>query len=280
MRRDPTAPRPHDTATSPARGPPGRGRGAVNRPAPARRDPGPRLRVLLHRMREWIDAVPPVVLVVGVLAVAVAVVVAGGALVSEVVDEVMVGAGAGQPDDRIATWVRGLRTPGLTTFFRTVTHLSDVWFVTGVVVLVAATLLLRRQLGMAVAVLTASAGAAVITTLVKEFVGRARPPVVGRLVEAVGEAFPSGHSSQAVACYGALALVVAATTSRPAVRVTAPVVAVVVALTVGVSRVYLGVHWPSDVLSGWIVGLAWLAAVAVVSWVLRHVDRPRGWWRR
>ena len=231
-------------------------------------------------IRDAIDALPPWVVLAAVLAAAATIVLLAGAAVTEVLDEVMGGEGDGRVDDRIVECVEQRRSPALTAFFGPVTRLADGWFAALVVAATATVLFARRRRALAVAVVVSSVGAAAITSAVKELVGRNRPDVLAQLVEASGAAFPSGHSSQAVACYGALALVVVVTSSRRARRTIAPLLALTLAILVGASRVYLGVHWPSDVLSGWIVGAAWLTAVSAVTWALYRVDRPRGWWGR
>ncbi len=106
-----------------------------------------------------------------------------------------------------------------------------------------------------------SAGAAVLVAVAKHLVGRARPPVVEHLVTAHGLAFPSGHAAQSVACYGAVAWLAWELGGTRRVRAVAAIAAATLALAVGFSRVYLGVHWPSDVLSGWLLGIGWLAAL-------------------
>lgn len=208
---------------------------------------------------------------------AVAALAAGSAFV-ELVDAVMSHDGATSPDEEIARWIADLRTPWLTAAMRPTTHLADYAVAGTIAVVTAVALFVTRRRGAAVALVVSSLGAMLVTEVLKELVGRERPAADGRLVEAVGHAFPSGHSSQAVACYGGLALVVILTTDRPRRRVVAVALAAVVAVAVGTSRVYLGVHWPSDILSGWIVGLTWLVLVATVAWLLRRLDRPQGWW--
>jgi undecaprenyl-diphosphatase len=96
-------------------------------------------------------------------------------------------------------------------------------------------------------------GAAIMTLVLKQVFARARPEGV-HLVAAGGYSFPSGHSMASAAVYLAFALVVARL--RPSWAPAAWALAVLIALAVGVSRAYLGVHYPSDVIAGWSLGAA------------------------
>jgi len=119
-----------------------------------------------------------------------------------------------------------------------------------------------------VALSCANTATQAIVTLVKVIVERARPDSAEALSHAGGYAFPSGHSATAVVVYGALALI-AARRGGARARAAAIVAAVALAGLVGITRVYLGVHFPSDVLAGWLLG----GAVLAVVWRLA-VGRP------
>ncbi|MFD8706529.1 phosphatase PAP2 family protein [Kitasatospora sp. NPDC059648] len=86
---------------------------------------------------------------------------------------------------------------------------------------------------------------------------RPRPPRPNWAADASGFSFPSGHSFTSAVCAGLLALAVAK--ARPTAARAAAAIAVVFAAAVGLSRIYLGVHWPLDVLGGWLLAAAWLA---------------------
>ena len=97
----------------------------------------------------------------------------------------------------------------------------------------------------------------------KQIVGRPRPPAVLRLVSETEPSFPSGHATDSTAFYLALALIIVLfVLRRPLARVLAVAAGLAVPFSVGLSRLVLGVHWPSDVLAGWALGTT--AALVVV----------------
>ncbi|EJL23849.1 membrane-associated phospholipid phosphatase [Novosphingobium sp. AP12] len=121
---------------------------------------------------------------------------------------------------------------------------------------VAALLFLRLRREAVLFALTVASGWAVNSAL-KGLVGRARPQILPHLTEAGGNSFPSGHSFNSAVVYIAMALAFAALTSRRSVRWTVIVGAMIVSLAIAWSRVWLGVHWPSDVVAGWLGGAGW-----------------------
>ncbi len=116
----------------------------------------------------------------------------------------------------------------------------------------------------AVLAVGAMAGASLVFRLLKVLLDRARPPVADRLVTETNESLPSGHATMSMVVVGTI--VVLAWAGRSALARAAMVVAAAAWVgAVGATRVYLGVHWVSDVLAGWAVGAAWLA-VCVTVW--------------
>jgi undecaprenyl-diphosphatase len=136
--------------------------------------------------------------------------------------------------------------------------------------LIGATLLLRiRRRAEAGIVLGAALGAGALVTTFKNLYDRARPPVADRLAVETNAALPSGHALGSIVTLGVLAAVVVLVARRPAARAAAVASTGVAVVTIGVSRLYLGVHWLTDVLTGWLLGGAWLAlcvtALAIVT---------------
>lgn len=126
-----------------------------------------------------------------------------------------------------------------------------------VVVAVAGFLLVQRLWLTAAAVVAASLIGGWAVDLVKGLVLRARPELVPHLVDASGYSFPSGHATSSAVVYLTLAALAGQVTRDRAARRYLLVVAVLLAGAIGCSRVYLGVHWPSDVIAGWSFGTLW-----------------------
>jgi undecaprenyl-diphosphatase len=141
--------------------------------------------------------------------------------------------------------------------------------------LVAATsiyLLLRRKLHATGLMLLAIFSGAGASSLLKHWIGRARPPVGSELTTVITYSFPSGHSMLSAVTYLVLGTMLARTESQRSVRIFFMTMAVLTTLLVGLSRVYLGVHYPSDVLGGWTAGLCW----AILWWIIARVLQHRG----
>jgi undecaprenyl-diphosphatase len=146
----------------------------------------------------------------------------------------------------------------LTTAFRTFTDSGDGWVRYGLALLAVGLALARKSWRIAAMVALAAFTAPLFNSAMKLVFARPRPDVVSHLTGAGGYAFPSGHSFNSAAAYLAAALALGALTGR-----TRPLLALALAwsATVAFSRVWLGVHWPTDALAGWLGGLGWTLAV-------------------
>lgn len=133
-------------------------------------------------------------------------------------------------------------------------------------------LLLRRRLRTAVFLFAAIAGGQVLSSVLKLGFDRPRPDLVPHGMTVYSASFPSGHAMMTAIVYLTLAALLARSETRKRLKAFLLLLAAWVTLMVGVSRVYLGVHWPSDVLGGWMIGSAWAAC----CWTLAVLLQRRG----
>lgn len=124
-------------------------------------------------------------------------------------------------------------------------------------------LVLARQWRMAWLALGSAAGGLLVASMLKFAFSRARPDAVFHATMASGYSFPSGHSMMSAVVFLTMAALVARLTSRARLKLYVMTVGLVLSGLVGLSRVYLGVHWASDVAAGWAAGAAW----ALVCWL-------------
>jgi undecaprenyl-diphosphatase len=147
---------------------------------------------------------------------------------------------------------------------RDVTSLGSVAVLVLLSVVVAGYLLLIHRRALAAFIVVSIGGGSLLSALLKGAFGIARPDLVPHAVEAYTTSFPSGHAMLSTVTYLTLAALLAGAQEQPRVKVYLIVVAIALAVLVGVSRIYLGVHWSTDVLAGWCVGSAW----AMLCWLV------------
>ena len=133
-------------------------------------------------------------------------------------------------------------------------------------------LALERKHGAMWLVAVAAAGGGVLSEAMKHLFGRERPDVVLHLVAVASSSFPSGHSMLTAVIYLTLGALLARVAARRRTRVYLLTVAMFVTFLVGISRIYLGVHYPSDVIAGWCAGFVW----ALVCWLAARYLQRRG----
>jgi undecaprenyl-diphosphatase len=155
-------------------------------------------------------------------------------------------------------------------FMRDLTGLGGHGVLALVLLAVSSFLLLAGLRRTAVSVLAACLSGALLSSLLKHFFARPRPDLVPHGAYVMTASFPSGHALLSALVYLTLAALVARQLQRRRLRLHVICVAVVLTLLVGISRVYLGVHWPSDVLAGWAIGAAW----ALAWWGIAQALRP------
>jgi undecaprenyl-diphosphatase len=158
------------------------------------------------------------------------------------------------------------------TFFLDITGLGSWTIVTIVTVAAVGFLAMQGRGATAWLLVGAIGGGTLLNNLLKYFFGRARPDLVVHAVETQTTSFPSGHAMLSAIAYLTLGALLARTQKQPAARAYIIAASVLVTVLVGISRVYLGVHWPSDVIAGWCVGAAW----ALICWEVARRLQHRG----
>jgi undecaprenyl-diphosphatase len=175
-------------------------------------------------------------------------------------------------DPELTTDVLGIRTAPLTVVARALTFIADVPVLSVLILLTAFVLWRRTRTWRAPGLLlTAMIGSAVLTYGLKLIVERRRPGaayVLGPVDTSYG--FPSGHTLNSAVFFGVLAMVVCTGLRSRLARVGVVVVAVLLSAGIGVSRLYLGYHWATDVLAGWLIAMSWLAVVGTGAWIVRR----------
>ena len=171
-----------------------------------------------------------------------------------------------------------LRTPGdladpigpkwLKEMMRDFTAMGSTGVLSLMVLTIAGFLAMTRKGLAALFVLVSVAGGVLISQTMKLAYARPRPDLVPHWAEVVTASFPSGHSMMSAVVFLTLGALLARSQTSGAVKAYVLAMAVILTLLVGVSRVYLGVHWPTDVLAGWALGGVWaLICLLVMQWL-------------
>ena len=171
---------------------------------------------------------------------------------------------AGQPDSPIGPlWLQGA--------MRDVTALGSTVVLMLITTATIIYMLLIRKPSTALFVLAAVASGQALSTLLKHEVDRPRPDLVSHLVNETSLSFPSGHAMLSAVTYLTLGSLAARFLPDRRTKIFVFSLAVLITVLVGTSRVYLGVHWPSDVLAGWCAGFAW----AMLCWLAARLLQRR-----
>ncbi|RFA29297.1 PA-phosphatase [Alkalilimnicola ehrlichii] len=181
----------------------------------------------------------------------------------ELADEVMEGETLTM-DERILLAMRDPADPyqpvgpvWLAEFGRDVTALGGVAVLLIIVTAAAGYTLLSRKYRTTVFMLAAVGGGLILSTVLKIVIDRPRPDLISYEAAVYTASFPSGHSMMAAVTYLTLAVLLARIQPQRRLKIYLVAIAIAVTIAVGVSRVYVGVHWPTDVLAGWVAGAAW-----------------------
>jgi undecaprenyl-diphosphatase len=178
-------------------------------------------------------------------------------------------------DDAVRSSVNQSATPALLKVMQFVSFLGSTLFLTafGIGIFIVFCLLKRHRAAMLFAI--TMAGASILLFTLKNVFGRARPTPFFETVVPASYSFPSGHSLLSFCFYGALAAIITRSVKRRVFQVVIWLVAFLLVALIGLSRIYLGVHYPSDVLAGYAAAFVWVIAVAAADrfWQYRKSNK-------
>lgn len=168
-------------------------------------------------------------------------------------------------DQWIGNPVLSLRNPTLTAFFIVLTDFGDIYYIAISILLTSTFLIWKYKDYQAVLwlVVQSLVGSVLLNQALKLIFHRSRP-LVEHLVEQGGYSFPSGHSMGSMICYGGILFLLSKKINRTLLRNSLFIIGVLLIFGIGLSRIYIGVHFSTDVIGGLSVGAAWLAlAIAI-----------------
>jgi len=218
----------------------------------------------------------------GMFAVAAGALAILGVAVASLADAASEGDGLTVFDRPTWQWFVDHRSSVATAIAKVVTTVGSTVVMGILAAVVAVLLFLRHRRGDAAMVAAVAAGAGLLVMIGKRVVGRVRPPEQYRLVAETNASFPSGHALASMAIVGVFAVLLVGATRPLGRRIVTILLASVVVALIGASRLYLGVHWATDVLGGWLSGAAWLLLCVLIRrfWRSyrdnREAGRPTG----
>ena len=203
-----------------------------------------------------------------------AIIVGAAALFAAIADEIGAGETLGRLDQAFADGIASAVPIGVIRAFALVTHLGDAWVLAAWCVLGAAILIARRRFALAIGFTLAIVDNGLLNSIIKHIFERVRPVHDQSIATATGWSFPSGHSSGSLVTYGIIAYVLVRVVPD-GWRLPVIVAATLIAVTTASSRVFLRVHFASDVLAGFALGTIWLVAcILSIEMARRYWSRP------
>jgi undecaprenyl-diphosphatase len=184
-------------------------------------------------------------------------------------DEVLEG-GTRAMDETVRIFVHGFASQPLTLLMNFVTVLGSTLFLSTVFVCVFIIFIRKNRKRPAILITMTMAGAVILNFVLKTSFARARPVPFFDTPLPDSYSFPSGHALFAVCFYGVLAWIFASMTLKHSLKSLIWVAAVFLALLIGLSRIYLGVHYPSDVMAGYAASIVWVITVISADYVLKN----------
>ncbi len=176
-------------------------------------------------------------------------------------------------DNTIIDFIQSYISEDLTIWVERVTFLGSVSFITTVILIITILLLWRKKYALAIFIITANGLGALLNKLLKWFFKRERPDILPVIIEK-GYSFPSGHSMGSLIFFGSCAYLCIHIVKSTGSKIIAYIIACLFIVLIGVSRIYLGVHYPTDVVGGYSIGIAY-SAICILAFRLYEFRTKR-----
>jgi undecaprenyl-diphosphatase len=172
-------------------------------------------------------------------------------------------------DFRVQSFIEGIITPELTQFMVKITNLGGLYFTLIISALIVIYFLYKREWWDILTLVLVVVGGKILQILLKIFFLRPRP--TSPIVAAHGYSFPSGHALTAMLVYGFLIYITWKSNSKKSFKMLIFLVSLFLILIIGISRIYLNVHWLTDILGGYAAGFSWLVISIIMVKTVRHL---------
>lgn len=171
-------------------------------------------------------------------------------------------------DNDIIGVFEAIETSKLDAIYILITELGSVWFLFSLSVIVTLSLWFKaKDKWTAIFFVIAIGGNGALTWLLKQVYERNRPSI-NEAIDAIGFSFPSGHSMGSIVFYGFLIYLVVRSTQKRVVKIVSSIVLIILIFLIGTSRIYLGAHFPSDIIAGFLAGAIWLIlCLSTLEWI-------------
>jgi membrane-associated phospholipid phosphatase len=167
-------------------------------------------------------------------------------------------------DDHWSAYIQSFRTENLTACLTVITHLgSKITYIVVISLLIIISFLKKIGWNYILQVTVVLILSSLTNVLLKDIINRPRP-TLEHLVQVTSSSYPSGHSMSAMAFYGFIFYLILRFKKNDLLKVVFSFLCVLMIILIGLSRIYLGVHYPSDVLGGWVAGLLWITLCIVI----------------
>jgi len=176
-------------------------------------------------------------------------------------------------DNTIIKFIQSFISSDLTMWVERITFLGSVFFIAVAIAIIAALLLWKKKYALAIFIVSVNGLGALLNKLLKWFFKRERPDILPVIIEK-GYSFPSGHSMGSLIFFGSCAYLCIHIVKSTGKKVVAYIIASLFILLIGVSRIYLGVHYPTDVGGGYAIGIAY-SAVCILAFRLYEYKAKR-----